>query len=111
MISDFISFSTNHMEDVNDSLDLWYALIVSLPALGGVITTLIVTLRGQKKSKERWDQVEQKTNETLYQVKNEHDENLRDEITRGFKEVRADIRSIRDELHTERKERIEGDLR
>ena len=45
------------------------------------------------------------------QVSNSHDENLRDEITRGFREIRADIRLLSDELHTERKERIEGDLR
>ena len=45
------------------------------------------------------------------QVSNSLSENLRDEITRGFKEIRDDIRFLRDELHTERKERIEGDKR
>mgnify|MGYP003584897359 CR=1 FL=1 len=45
------------------------------------------------------------------QVSNSHDENLRDEITRGFREIRADIRLLSDELHIERKERIKGDLR
>ncbi|EHB44160.1 bacteriophage protein [Mycolicibacterium rhodesiae JS60] len=50
------------------------------------------------------------------QVSNTHDENLRDEITRGFKEIREDNREIRkdigglrEELRTERKERIDGD--
>lgn len=52
------------------------------------------------------------------QVSNSHDENLRDEITRGFKEVRADMKEmradiggLREELRTERIERIEGDRR
>lgn len=52
------------------------------------------------------------------QVSNYHDENLRDEITRGFREIREDIKILRDEhrelrkeLHTERQERIEGDRR
>lgn len=50
------------------------------------------------------------------QVSNSHDENLRDEITRGFREVREDMQllrqaqlSLRDEMRAERKERIEGD--
>ena len=50
------------------------------------------------------------------QVSNSHEENLRDEITRGFKEIREDvseihkdIRGLRGELRTEREERIEGD--
>lgn len=45
------------------------------------------------------------------QVSNSHEENLRDEITRGFKEIREDIRQLRGELHTERQERIDGDRR
>ncbi|AFM54992.1 minor tail protein [Mycobacterium phage Astro] len=43
------------------------------------------------------------------QVCNNHDENLRDEITRGFAEIRKDIGGLREELRTERKERMEGD--
>ena len=52
------------------------------------------------------------------QVSNSHEENLRDEITRGFKELRDDNRDLRDdisglreELRTERRERIAGDER
>ena len=59
------------------------------------------------------------------QVTNNHDENLRDEITRGFKEIREDIsvvreelrldrasiNSLRDDLRVERTERIDGDKR
>lgn len=57
------------------------------------------------------------------QVTNSHDENLRVEITRGFKETRADIEGmrqelrderaslagLRDDLKVERRERIKGD--
>ncbi|WKW87246.1 hypothetical protein SEA_CHARGERPOWER_31 [Mycobacterium phage Chargerpower] len=43
------------------------------------------------------------------QVSNTHDENLRDEITRGFREIRSDISGLREEIRTERVERIEGD--
>lgn len=45
------------------------------------------------------------------QVTNDHTDNMRVEITKGFKDIRADIQLLRDELHTERKERIEGDKR
>ncbi|AGT14280.1 minor tail protein [Mycobacterium phage Adzzy] len=45
------------------------------------------------------------------QVSNTHDENLRDEITRGFREVRQDIRLLSEALNTERQERIDGDRR
>ncbi|BBC43589.1 hypothetical protein PBI_AN9_33 [Mycobacterium phage AN9] len=43
------------------------------------------------------------------QVSNSHEENLRDEITRGFKEVREDIRLLHEALNIERRERIAGD--
>ena len=102
---------TQNIQDAKDSLDLWHAFILGLPALAGVIATLIVTLRGQKKASRYWQRAEKDATETLYQVQNEHSENLRDEITRSFNEVRNDIRTMRDELHVERKERIEGDKR
>jgi hypothetical protein len=43
------------------------------------------------------------------QVSNSHEENLRDEITRGFREVNLALRLIQEQLNTERVERIEGD--
>ena len=106
------------IEGARDGFDLWYAFIIGLPALAGVFATLVVTLKGQKKAKARWEAQEQKATETLYQVRNAHTENLRDEITRGFQEIREDLeilreenRHMREELYLERKERIEGDKR
>ncbi|ALA48138.1 minor tail protein [Mycobacterium phage Phlei] len=56
------------------------------------------------------------------QVSNDHQENLREEITRNFKEIRQEFADFRKEIHdditglradlrTERIERIEGDKR
>ena len=102
------------VEDARDGFDLWYAFIIGLPAL----IAAVATLYGQHKAKARWDAQEERSNTIVAEVKNSHQENLRDEITRGFREVREDIkiileehRQIRHELHTERKERIEGDKR
>ena len=99
------------VREATDSFDLVYAFIIGLPALAGVFATLYMTMKGQRKSEQRLDDVDKKTTETLYQVQNSHTENLRDEISRGFREIREDIRALREELHTERKERIEGDRR
>lgn len=74
-------------------------MLGSLTLAGIVIPAIIVSHRS---SSDKLDAIEE-------QVSNDHEENLRDEISRGFKEVREDIRSLRDELHTERKERIDGD--
>lgn len=43
------------------------------------------------------------------QVSNTHEENFRDEMTRGFREVREDIRLLSTALNIERQERIDGD--
>ena len=94
-------------EHADNSLDLWYAFIIGLPAL----IAAVATLYGQHKAKARWDAQEERSNTIVAEVKNSHQENLRDEITRGFKEVREDIQHLRKELHTEREERIEGDKR
>lgn len=52
------------------------------------------------------------------QVSNAHETNLRDDIDQlnqlvreGFSETRKDVRELREELRTERIERIEGDRR
>lgn len=102
------------IEDAKDGTDLWYAFIIGLPAL----VAAVATLYGQHKAKARWDAQEERSNTIVAEVKNSHQENLRDEITRGFREVREDIkiireehRQMREELHTERQERIDGDQR
>ncbi|QGJ88783.1 membrane protein [Mycobacterium phage Yecey3] len=83
---------------------------VALCTMLGLVLPVYLTQRSQNK----------KLNQINDQVSNTHDENLRDEITRGFKElqtviadhrkeVREDINGLREELRTERVERIEGD--
>lgn len=99
------------LDEARDGFDLWYAFIIGLPALAGVFATLLVTLSGQKKAKQRWREQSEKADMTLFQVKNDHTENLRDEISNGFNRVMRDISSLREELDTERRERIEGDLK
>ena len=95
------------IQDAKDQWDLWYAFIIGLPALAGAV----LTYYSHKKSNRRWDAQDAQHQLLVEEVKNSHRENLRDEITRGFKEIREDIRNLRDELHVERKERIEGDRR
>jgi hypothetical protein len=95
-------------EDTNDLLAY---LVVGLP---GIITALAAfrhqnrQLKGQRKLAEQ----------TLNEVKNDHRSNLRDDIddlaksiNAGFREVKSDISGLREELRTERIERIEGDRR
>lgn len=57
-----------------------------------------------------------KTNETHYEVTNDHDSNIRHDIDdiatavrEGFSDIRQDIGGLRSELRTERQERIDGD--
>ena len=96
-------------DTARDSLDLWHAFIIGLPALAGVFATLIITVRGNQKAAYNRDQLMRKADITIDQVVNSHTTNLRDEITTGFREVRSDIRQIRSEIGLERNERIEGD--
>lgn len=93
-------------------LDIIPYLIAGLP---GVIAAY-ATYYGQQKAKERWAKAEKKSDEIHYEVKNAHNTNLRDdidiirsEISAGFTETRKDISGLREELRTERIERIEGD--
>lgn len=95
------------LQDAKDGIDLWYAFIIGLPGLVAAIGVIY----GQHKAKERWSRQEKQGDEIREEVKNNHAENLRDEITRGFREIRADISGLREELRTERVERIEGDKR
>lgn len=103
------------------AIDLWYALIVAIPA----IITAIGVFYGQAKARKRWDKHDSRSEELLFEVKNDHTSNLRDDITdlgeaigdiktvvnEGFLAVKKDITGIREEIRTERLERIEGDKR
>lgn len=96
--------------------ETWLGVIPYVIAgLPGVFAALGV-FHGQLRAKERWDNHEQKADALLYEVQNDHRTNLRDDIDsikdavyEGFSETRKDLHGLREELRTERVERIEGD--
>ena len=80
----------------------WEAGLLAFVALCGMLSLVLpVWITARKNS--------QKLNQINDQVSNSHNENLRDEITRGFRELRQDIGGLREEIRTERQERIAGD--
>ncbi|QFP95515.1 hypothetical protein SEA_GAUGELDP_32 [Mycobacterium phage GaugeLDP] len=92
--------------------DSWMDVIalgmISLFTLLGVVAPIMLTRNSKQHSKTLGDIREQ--------VANSHDTNLRDDIDElarlvreGFTETRKDISGLREELRTERIERIEGD--
>ena len=98
----------------DNTLDLVAYLIVGLPAIITALTAFAVQrkeLRGQRALVEK----------TLYEVKNDHRSNLRDDIDEladAIHEVKDEVRGVgrdvtglREELRIERAERIEGDRR
>lgn len=92
-------------------LDVAVYLIVALPA---IIAAAAAFFNQKKELKSQRGIQEQ----TLHEVKNEHSSNLRDDIDdlsktikEGFKQNSLDISGLREELRTERLERIEGDKR
>ncbi|AMS01735.1 minor tail protein [Mycobacterium phage Brocalys] len=105
----------------DDGIDLIGLLIIGLPSTIAAIGTGIVgvlTVRGQRKGRERARQIDAKTDEIHEQTVNTHDTNMRDDLDEirdlvrdGFKQVQRDIGGLREELRTERLERIEGDKR
>ncbi|AUV61989.1 minor tail protein [Mycobacterium phage SWU2] len=91
-----------------DWFGLFAYVIVALPAIIAAVAALRShrTVQAQKHV----------AVETLNQVQNSHDTNLRDDIDQlssaireGFQEVRRDIGGLREEVRIERRERIEGD--
>ena len=97
-----------HPDDWNDVV---VYLIVGIPAIIAAVGGFLHALKALKSTKTTAEQ-------TLYEVKNDHRSNLRDDIDElhivikeGFKEVKEDIHGLREELRTERIERIEGDRR
>ncbi|QDK01134.1 minor tail protein [Mycobacterium phage Purky] len=102
----------------DDATDLLGLVIIGLPASLPAIAALWVTVRGQRKGRERARRIDAKTDEIHEQVVNTHDTNLRadfdelrDLVTDGFRRVERDIGGMREEIRTERKERIAGDKR
>lgn len=88
-------------------MDLAAYLIIGLPALVAAVATFVVQKR-QRDTSEK----------TLYEVKNEHATNLRDDIDDladavrdGFSEMHHEMGILREELRHERVERVEGDRR
>lgn len=93
-------------------LDVAAYLVIGLPAL----VASAAAWKGQRRS-ELWQKISHETqSQVLVEVKNEHATNLRDDIDglgdairSGFKDVRSEVSWLREELRTERLERIEGD--
>ncbi|ASR77136.1 minor tail protein [Mycobacterium phage MyraDee] len=93
-------------------LDLIPYFLVGLPA----IIAAWATLRGQHKTKAMHQENKEATEALRYEVTNDHSTNIRHDIDEihalisgGFHEVRKDIGGLREELRTERLERIAGD--
>lgn len=97
-----------HPEDWHDVLAY---LIIGLPP----IIAAVAAFWHQSKEIGKHRDIAQRT---LAEVSNDHKSNLRDDIDDlaeairdGFKNVQADLHGVREELRTERIERIEGDRR
>lgn len=87
----------------------WEAALLAFVALCGMGSLVLPVWLTQRSNAKKLNKIDT-------QVSNNHDENFRDEMTRGFKDisdefraVRIELRLIRDEALIERKERIEGD--
>ena len=98
-----------HPEDWNDVL---VYLIVGLPAIIGAVAA------AHHQQRKAINGTRDLAEQTLYEVKNDHRSNLRDDIDdltvavrEGFKGMHTEIAGLREELRTERIERIEGDRR
>lgn len=95
-------------------LDIVAYLIVGVPA---IVAAVGVILARQSQKENHQNQTET-ADAVLFEVRNDHRTNLRDDIDglgtaiqRGFHDLRQDIHGLREELRTERIERIEGDRR
>lgn len=95
-------------------IDLVAYLIVGVPA---IVAAVGVVLARQSQKTNHQDQAESVAS-VLFEVRNDHPTNLRDDIDglghaiqEGFRDVRQDVHGLREELRTERIERIEGDRR
>ena len=95
-------------------IDLVAYLIIGIPATVAALATYRASRRQQKDHKAQKEVADQ----TLFEVRNDHPTNLRDDITdisicisEGFAELRHEVGVLREELRHERVERVEGDRR
>ena len=95
-------------------MDVVAYLVIGIPAT----VAAIATFRGQQQQKKIHAEQQDVAEKTLYEVRNDHRTNLRDDIdhlaiaiNNGFAEVRRDVHQLRQDLGHERVERIEGDRR
>ncbi|AIM40975.1 hypothetical protein PBI_SQUIRTY_28 [Mycobacterium phage Squirty] len=102
----------------DDTIDLLGLFIIGLPGSLPAFAALWVAIRGQRRGRARAKRVDAKTDEIHEHVVNTHDTNLREDlddlrdlVVDGFRRVERDIGGIREEIRTERKERIAGDRR
>ena len=93
-------------------MDVVAYVVIGAPALVAAVGVFV----GQRKSQIERTVIKDSAEQILFEVRNEHRTNLRDDIDAvsdsiqsGFAEVRRDVRHLREELRTERIERIEGD--
>jgi len=93
-------------------MDVAAYLVIGAPALVAAVGVFV----GQRKSQIERTVIKDNAEQILLEVRNSHRTNLRDdidsmrgEINSGFSEVRRDVHDLREELRTERVERIEGD--
>lgn len=89
-------------------------LIVGIPAIIAAVGVIFNARNAKESHKTQMETADA----VLEEVKNDHKINLRDDIDalgasirQGFKEIHIDISGLREELRTERIERIEGDRR
>ncbi|QKY79206.1 hypothetical protein SEA_RAYMOND7_27 [Mycobacterium phage Raymond7] len=92
----------------------------SIIAAIGTIVVGVITVRGQRKGRDRWSHDRETLREIHEETVNSHRgksnmredlDELRDLVANGFKRIERDIGGIREEIRTERKERIAGDRR
>lgn len=110
--------SASEMLDPSDGIDLLGMLIVGLPMSLPAVAALIVTIRGQRRGRERARKIDAKTDEIHENTVNDHDTNMREDLDEirdmlrdGFRHMERDIGGLREEMRTERQERIAGDQR
>jgi Protein of unknown function (DUF2746) len=113
----------------DDGIDLLGLAIIALPPTITAAAAFAAVVIGQRKAsthrlkeKKATEEIGKNVAVVRQEVKNSHEENLRDDLDKkfaglermvreGFKSVGRDIGGIREELRTERIERIEGDKR